>query len=299
MASSLTSPGLKAVSDKCLIALRPYLTRLSGFTLDCSPDFLGRTKHVAVPVVAGAAETFGAEASKNYAHTTGTLKYVDVNASTHTKATFSLTDTDCLEVDDAAMWTNFARAGADVIGAAIVKGAMALLTDASAADTLTLAAAGVTVANIAGLAAGVMAKGIDPAQCTLLLKPDSFFALVGSLPASVYGSADVIKAGRIDGALLGFAEIAVAPDITTTGVGFVVPRSALAIATRVPKPPKDGAGYVEIGSQTDEITGFTLGVRVHVSPDVGETFLNIEALYGGALTAGAGGPGYYKVAAAS
>lgn len=299
MASSLTSPGLKAVSDKCLIALRPYLTRLGGFTLDCSPDFLGRTKHVAVPVVAGAAETFGTAASKNYAHTTGTLKYVDVDASTHTKATFSLTDTDCLEIDDSAMWANFARAGADVIGAAIVKGAMSLLTDSGAEESLTLESAGVTVANIAGLAAAVMGKGVDPTQCALLLKPEPFFALVGSLPASVYGSADVIKAGRIDGALLGFAEIAVATDITTEGVGFVVPRSALAIATRVPKPPKGGTGYVEIGSQTDEITGFTLGVRVHVSPDVGETFLNIEALHGGALTKTAGGPGYFKVAAAT
>lgn len=299
MASSLTSPGLKAVSDKCLIALRPYLTRLSGFTLDCSPDFLGRTKHVSVPVVAGVAETFGTETTKNYAHTTGTLKYVDVDASMHTKATFSLTDADCLEIDDSSMWANFARAGADVIGAAIVKGAMTLLTDSAATDTLTLATSGVTVASIAGLAAAVMAKSVDPTQCTLLLKPDSFFTLVGALPASVYGSADVIKAGRIDGALLGFAEIAVAPDITTAGVGFVVPHSALAIATRVPKPPKGGEGYIETGSQTDEITGFTLGVRVHVSPDVGETFLNIEVLHGGALTKAAGGPGYYKVTAAT
>lgn len=296
MASSLTSPGLKAVSDKCLIALRPYLTRLGGFTLDLSSDFIGREKFVAVPIVAGASESFNA-ASANYAHTTGSLKYVDVSVANHVKATFSLTDTDCLEVDDAPMWTNFARAGADVIGADIVKGVMGKFTDAGAAKTLTLAD-GVTVSAVAGLAASVMAEGVDPSQCTLLLTPAAFFSLVGALPASVYGNADVIKAGRIDGALLGFGEIAVAPDVTTAGVGFVVPRGALAVATRIPKPPKGGAGYVEIGSQTDEISGFTLGVRVHVSPDVGETFLNIEAAYGAALTADKGGPAFFKVATA-
>lgn len=297
MASSLTSPGLKAVSDKCLIALRPYLTRLGGFTLDLTGDFIGREKFVAVPIVAGKAEAFDATTA-NYAHTTGTLKYVDVSVANHAKATFSLTDTDCLEIDDSSMWGNFARAGADVIGAEIVKGAMKLLTDSDAGGTLSLGTGGITVANVAALAAATMAKDVDPANCTLLLKPESFFALVGALPASVYGNADIIKAGRIDGGLLGFAEIAVAPDITTAGVGFVVPRSALAVATRIPKPPKGGEGYVEIGSQSDEVTGFTLGVRVHVNADVGETFLNIEAMHGAALTATEGGPAYFKVAAA-
>lgn len=299
--SSLTSPGLKSLGDKAIIKLRPYLEKLGAFTTDFSGDFLGKTKYVSVPVIAGTAETF-AHTTANYAHTTGTLKFADVACTTHKKCTFSLDDVDCLEIEDAPMWEKFAQASADVVGKALVEAAMGKLTYAKRAGTITCST--VTLANVAAIAADVMGKGINPADCALLLRPAEFFTLVGLLPASAYGDGDVLKSGVIDGSLFGFKSIQAAPNASnasaadaTAGIGFVVPQGALAVAARLPKPPK--GGYIEIGEHVDEVTGFTFGIRVHVDPNEGETFLNVESLFGCELTkddAGTNGaPGFYQV----
>lgn len=299
--SSLTSPGLKTTADKTIIALRPYLEKLTGCALDFSADFLGRTKYVSVGVVAGSAETFNAS-SANYGHSTGTLKYVDVSCSTHKKCTFDLTDVDCLEVEDSPLWSQFAKASAEKVGPEIVKAAMALLTYGDREAKKTLSA--VTVAGVCGLAGAVMDAGYNPEMCTLYLKPATFFTLVGLLPNSVLGSADVLKTGRINGALFGFGSVQASPNISTYdaeatqyGLGFVVPDGAIAVAARIPKPPKGGEGYVEIGEHRDEVTGFSLGLRVHVNPDKGSTFLNVESLFGARLTKDGsnGAPGYIQV----
>lgn len=299
--SSLTSPGLKVCADKTIIALRPYLEKLGGCAVDFSADFLGRTKYVSVPVVAGAAESF-VTATNNYNHATGTLKYVDISCSTHKKCTFELTDVDCLEIEDAPMWGTFAKASADKVGPEIVKAALGLLTYGNREAKKTLSS--VTLADVCGLAADVMNAGYDPALCTLYLLPEKFFTLVSLLPASATGNANILSTARIDGSMFGFGSIQAATNIsksdgaeTTYGIGFVVPNGAIGVAARLPKPPKGGAGYVEIGEMSDEVTGFSLGLRVHVDPAEGKTFLNVESLFGAALTKSDsnGAPGYIQV----
>ncbi len=302
--SSLTSPGLKAAADNTIVELRPYLERLQGCALDFSADFLKHTKTISVPVIAGAAETFNAD-SANYSNATGTIKYVDLTCSTHKKCTFELDDVDCLEIDTARIWTDCAKASANKIGPEIVKAALGLLTYTSAESQKTVG--GVTVAGIAALAGETMAAGYDPMLCTLFLEPTSFFTLIGNLPSSVVGDGSVIKTARIDGSLFGFGTIQAAPNVAKAssdsankGIGFVVPYGAIAVAARLPKPPNGAAGYVEIGEMTDEVTGFSLGLRVHVDPNKGKTFLNVESLFGAALTKSGsnGAPGYIQVVTA-
>lgn len=287
MATSLTSPGLVFAADKAIVSTRKALAQVSQFATDFTADAVQPGTTLKIPVYdGGTAETFNASTA-NYEHVTGTLKWAAVTFANHVKATFQFDDKDFLLGVDSSVWGKAGDAAGRAISKNIVAAVSGLLTYSAAKAQVTSWSA--TKANLAKLREKCAANGLDPADCVVMLKAGQYAELISVLDASVYGGAEAIRNGMIEG-LYGFKAVIENDDLpiasasnANLAVGAVVPRDAVVVAGRI-VPVGSPAVYQEVGTTTDEVSGLTLGVRRHASPAVGANFLTVEALFGAALT---------------
>lgn len=278
MATSVTSAGLKAAADKIIIASRPSLEILRLFSTDFSVDNAKKGSGVAVEVLSATAGDFGA--GNGYTKSTNKIAPANVVLNKHKKSTFTIGDIDALENEFAPVWSNLGPVAGKAVAAAAVADVCAVLTAASAKATVTNSAA--TLADFCEIRAGVVAEGLDPADCTLLLKPATYATLLSVLPANVLGADEAIRRGQI-GAFLGFKAVIEAPSIAGEVKGYVVPTGAVAVAARTVQPVKQGGNLVEFGTIQDEETGFVFGQRVVIDADQGTCSWTVDSLYGCAL----------------
>lgn len=290
--SSLTSPALVFASDKAILSTRKALAKVSAFATDFTADAVQPGSILKIPVYdGGTAEAFDAD-SANYSHATGTLKFAAVEFSHHVKATFEFTDKDFLEFNTSNVWQKSGDAAGRAISKAIVSAVSGLFV--YTARKAEISSWSASKAGLAGLRAACAANGLDPADCVVMIQPEEFASVLASLDANVYGGSEAIRNGVIEG-LYGFKAVIENSDLpknngeaTTKAVGVICPADAVAIAGRV-VPVGSPAVYQEVGTQTDEVTGLTLGVRRHADPDKGANFLTVECLFGAALTYAADG----------
>ena len=287
MATSLTSPGLVFAADKAIVSTRKALAKVSQFATDFSDEAVKPGTTLQIPVYdGGTAEAFNASTA-NYEHATGTLKWASVTFSNHVKATFQFDDKDFLLGINSSVWGKAGDAAGRAISKSIVSAVSGLLTYSAAKTQVTSWSA--TKANLAKLRAACAANALDPADCVVMLKAEQYADLLATLDASVYGGAEAIRAGMIEG-LYGFKAVIENDDLPVASaadanlaVGVVVPQDAVVVAGRI-VPVGSPAVYQEIGTTRDEVSGLTLGVRRHAAPAVGANFLTVEALFGAALT---------------
>jgi len=302
MATSVTSQGLKAASDKVLIALKPQLETIQLFTTDFSADFAKKCSAVAVNVISASTENFDPANGAGFAHGTNTIKPATVQLSTHKKSTFCIGDGDALENELDPCWSKFGPAAGRAIAGDIVSAIMALPTVANAEASIVQANYS-TLAHFTEIWAAFENKNaFSPADCVLLLTPAAYAALLNVLPANVKGDGGAALASAQIGQFLGWKAVLPSANLSTTSnaYGYIVPSAAIAVAARLFKPLKAGGNLLESGSITDENTGLVMGSRVVVDANAGETFWNVDCLFGAALTKqnSNGAPGYYAIVTA-
>ncbi len=302
MATSVTRKGLVAVSDKVILAARPALELIKHVTTDFSTEKGEKYNTINVKVLSATAADW-ARGSQNYVTATNKIDHADVALNKHKKSTYGLNDLDCLEDEMDAVWAKLGPKAGQALSKEIVTSVTSLLTAAAADKSVATSIA--TLADCSAIRSKVEAEGYDPADCTLMLKPDAYDALIALLPNGVVGNGAVIDSGIV-GARLGFKGIINAPTckFAEKGVGFVVPTDAIAIAGRYVKPVQIGGNLIEAGEVIDEETGLVMGQRVVVDPGNGEIYWTLETLFGVALTkqthggVANGAPGFLALATA-
>ena len=287
MATSLTSKGLIAASDKVIIAAQSSIEFVKLFTTDFSPDEATHGATVNVKVLAATAADF-AKKTQNYVTATNTIEDADVVLNKDKISVYTLDDLDVIKDELSPVWDKFAPTAGRAIGRAFAGDVVSLLSYDKADSQKTLT--GSALSNFVGLRALAEDAGFDPADCVVILEPVTYAALVSVLPASIVGAGGVVNSALV-GAQFGFKAIIEGPSISKAsaaeaqkGVGFIVPTGAVAVANRWKAPVKGAVGNtIEAGYSIDEETGLVIGTRVVVDGDNGEVAWSAEALYGVAL----------------
>lgn len=301
MATSVTKAGLKAASDKVIVALDPVIEELKDFCTDFSPDFAKKGDAVAVEVLSAVTEDFDPANGKGFAHGTNKIAPATITLNKHKKSTFSIGDGDALDNELDPVWDKLSPLSAQAVGNDIIGDVYGLPTVAKAESKITQA----THASLGDFmkiyAALVNLKKYQPKDCVLVLTPGAYADLIEHLPASVIGDGNAIK-GAVVGAYLGFKSVRVSPNVSTTSnaYGYIVPTGAIGVAARYFKPTKPGGNLLEAGTITSEKTGLVMGTRVVVDADAGETFWTVDCQYGCGLTKDTsnGAPGFLAIVTA-
>ena len=276
MATSLTSPALVFSTDKAIIAARKALAKVALFATDFSADAVQPGTKMKIPVFTpGTAAVFNAE-TNNYEKADGSVVYPEVTFDQHVKNTFQFDDKDFTLVNGTNFWTNAGKAS----GTAISKAIASAVSDKIVGTSKTATLASITKQTAANLRKVCAENDVDPSTCVIMLSPEYFATLLSTLDANIYGGAEAIKLGIIDG-LYGFKAVIENSDLGSN-VGAIVPEDALVVAGRV-VPVMSPSVYEEVGQTTDEVSGLVVGVRRHGNPATGANFCTHEALFGAAL----------------
>lgn len=303
MATSVTSQGLVAGADKCILAARPFLEFVKLFSTNFKAEGSERYAGIAVNVLSAASENFGPGAG--YTHATNTIKPATVTLDAHRKSTFTIGDKDALTNELAPCWSEMGPKAGEAIAKYAVQTIMGLLTYGNRTASITQATYA-ALADFTAIWGKVMAAGYDPRQCVLILTPTAYAALLASLPAYVIGDDQILRSAMI-GEFLGFKAVVPSPNAAVAsaadannGIGFVVPEGAIAVADRVVVPVKEGGNLIEFGTITDDATGFAFGTRAVVDADQGTLSYSVDCLFGAALSkqSSNGAPGYLQIVTA-
>ena len=303
MATSVTSQGLVAGADKCILAARPYLEFIKLFSTNFKALNAEQYSAVAVNVLAASSEDFGANAG--YTHSTNTIKPATVTLNKHRKSTWSIGDKDAIMNELAPCWAELGPKAGEAIGKYAVQQVMGLLTYSAATAQITQATHA-TLKDFTALWAGAVSKDLDPTQCVLLLTPAAYADLLAVLPVNVIGSDEAIRSGMV-GRFLGFKAVVPSPNLSAASTasannayGAIVPEGAIAVADRIVEPVREGGNLIEFGTITDDPTGFALGTRVVVDADQGTCNWSVDCLFGCALSkqSSNGAPGFYQIISA-
>lgn len=197
-----------------------------------------------------------------------------VTLSSHYVKSLAITDRDMAETE-----VQFNRDGGiaigDTLGRAIYTGVIGLLNDTNVTLSAenTLSAKG----DFAGLFKTVYDNNLDIGETVLMLAPQYFANLLGTLDAYVYGGPEAIRGGRIPG-LYGFKSVVCAPGLADGWKGALVDRNSIGVASRY-LAPMAGA-YVNAWKATDPINGLTIGFREAADLASGVRYLAGEVLFG-------------------
>lgn len=300
MATTFEDPLLISIADRVLKAARPNLARLHrlGIDVSASPATPGDT--IKVPLVnAGAAAQYDAT-TNNYCNASGSVSYVPVTLSSHPVSTISITPEDARAADV----TNIQRVAVESAGEAVAVAALTayhgLLPAAGGTTSAQFDATLTTAAGFAAMRAAVV-KGIAadggrpafaataPAVCDLVLGPAAYSTALTLFDVMAWAArmeTNPVRDGWFEGGLLGFRSVVEDPLIDEASVvGYVVARDALAFAAR-PVEVRNPSAYAAYDYRTDDQTGLTLTYREHAESCTDTRYLNVEALFGGAVAQG-------------
>lgn len=294
--SSLTSAGLIYAANKAIIGAAPALKKIAQFGVDFSSEAVPVGTTMKIPFFGYSnAEAFDAS-SANYEHSSATVTQVAVEFNQHVKATYEFTDKDCVtdNVVAGGFWDKAGIAGGKQVAYKLLQALADKINSTNMTGTpgITLGST-FTKADLAKVYKACYKIGADPADCVIVMSPTYYSQMLSLFDASTYGGASAVQDGVVEG-LYGFKScVCLNPHVTGTGSAAtddfncaIVPQSALVIAART-VPVNSPSVYEESGTQTDEGTGLTLGIRRHGSPATGSNFMTIEALFGCAVADGA------------
>ena len=280
MSSIGTIPGISYAAGKAIIGAQRALSRISAFTTNFSDECVKEVGDTLVVKVfkGGEASDFDIN-DNNYATTDGSLEHVPITFNKHIKHTFSFTDEDATKFNTTGIWADAGKAAGKILARGIEGFISGKINgnDITAKHTINT----VTKANIAKLRKQCAAVDCDPADSVLLLAPDPFADLLALLDSNIYGGAEAIKNGKIDG-LYGFKCVMENTRLPSDTVGAVIPDTALVAAGRK-VPVNCRNSYDEVDEIVDENSGLILGMRRHGDPARGENFCTLEVLMGSEL----------------
>lgn len=223
---------MKTTSEFALQSLHAKIAPIMDFSHSFREleDRVGAAVVVPSFTLTDAAE-FNAE-SNNYFSGTKDVVGETINLDSHLVKSCMYTDRDVVETD-----VQFARdygiGIGDCIGRAIYNKVIGLLNDTNVSATATLA--GTAKVNFADLFATVYENGLDVDQTVLMLTPEYFAKLLGTLDANVYGGDEAIRGGRIPG-LYGFKAVVCTPGLASLWKGCLADINSIGCAARYLAP---------------------------------------------------------------
>lgn len=264
---------IKVASETAIMGLQKHMANLKYFAKDVSPKNDRPFAGVQVPIydLTDAAE-FN-ESTNNWCGGENEVDGVVVSLDKHFIKSISLSDIEAGETD-----LNFLRDGsaaiADVLGHAANKYVWGLInsTNVPTEEEFT----GDSKAAFAQLFKIADDNGVNPYECVLALNPENFAKLLSLLDANVYGGAEAIKAGVVEG-LYGFRAVVCTSYLPEGTIGAIIPYDCLAIVSRTNAPAVNG--YVATWTSSTE-DGFSMGYRVFEHLCYGKMFLGADVLFG-------------------
>ena len=265
---------MKVMSDFALQALHNRLASVQDFAHNFRELEDRKGAAVVIPTFnLSAAADFDA-ASNNYFSGVNEIDAATVTLDKHMVKSLMITDRNLAETE-----VQFNRDGGiaigDTLGRALYKYVVDMINDVnvtkSASVTLT------TKKAFADLFGTVYDNELDIDQTVLMLTPDNFATLLGTLDSNVYGSRDAITGGRIPG-LYGFAAVVCAPNMQSGLKGALVDKNSIGIAARYLEP-MPGA-YVSAWKASDPVSGMPIGFRLAADLASGQRYLAGEFLCG-------------------
>lgn len=269
-----TVPAITFLANKALIGAHGAIVRAQVFATNMTDDVVAPGTTMKVPVYGvSAASSFDAT-SNNYGTGSADLAYADVTFN-HVVQSFSFTDAQLTQAPEGI----FANAGTAVgrsVALAISGAIEAALADAKAGGSaISLTATW----DKAELAAKISA--LENAEKTVIVaKPALYGKIVSLFDAATYGGPEAVRAGVLEGGVLGCKAV-IKANLPGTADAMAIPEDALVVATRV-VPVASPSAYDEVGTETDE-NGFTIGYRRFCDPNTGANKVAAEALIGAGI----------------
>ena len=212
--------------------------------------------------------------SNNYFSGVNEIDAATVTLDKHVHKSLMITDRNLAETE-----VQFNRDGGiaigDTLGRALYKYVVDMINDVNVTKSATVTLT--TKKAFADLFGTVYTNELDIDQTVLMLTPDNFATLLGTLDSNVYGSRDAITGGRIPG-LYGFAAVVCAPNMQSGLKGALVDKNSIGIAARYLEP-MPGA-YVEAWKASDPISGLPIGFRLAADLASGQRYLDGEFICG-------------------
>lgn len=277
----ITSLQMKIAAEKGVSTATQYVTPLKLFANSFRNQEIKKGSAVTVPVFSYDAENVEFnKTSNNYGSGTTNATGVDIILNKHFVYPISYADTDFDECD-VDFWKDQGAGICKVLGEACVGEVNSkLLTSATEANVKFSAADAKSKATAANLFKIAIENNLTPGNTIAVFNPTLYANILGTLDAAVYGTADAIKFGMIPN-LFGFKAVVCDKGLNAELNGMLIDENALGIAARVPHV--DISAYKEVGSMSDEATGYPVQFRRYTEPSDGENKLAGTMIFGSAI----------------
>lgn len=265
---------MKVTSDFALQTLHAKLAPISDFAHNFRELEDRKGAAIVIPTFNTTDAADFDAASNNYFSGVNEIDGATVTLDKHMVKSLMITDRQVAETE-----VQFNRDGGiaigDCLGKALYKYVVDMINDTnitkSQAVTLT------TKQAFADLFKAAYDNELDISQTVLMLTPEWFAKLLGTLDSNVYGTADAIQGGRIPG-LYGFKSVVCAPNMQSSVKGALIDANSIGVASRYLEPMTNA--YVSAWKAADPVSGLTIGFREATDLSNGHRFLAGEFLVG-------------------
>lgn len=292
--NTLGTTNADLIAQKALVAFVEMFPFLRKIATDFSSEGAKFNETVIVHEVAAAAAAEFVPAT-GYAPSNRTMVDIPVKIDKHKHHTYKVgvQEASTSRVD---LIQRLANTAAWSIGAAVMADLWALILNAAFANKTVkaLGAGGDGFDRKAAIAIGMALskRSVPDFGRFMLLNADyygSFCMDTAMLQVLLAGGADAVKTGSLP-QIHGFdvMQYATAPDNGEDLVGIAGVSTALALATRIPDDPGQGASNCRISTVTDTDSGLSLQVREWYNADLAEFRRSYTLMYGVAVGQGAG-----------
>lgn len=280
---AISDLAVKKASESAIFGLQRHIGAFKLFAHNFSPASGTQYSGVQVPVYNLSAAADFTEGTNDWCTGAEGIDGMVVTLDKHFVKTIALPDTGIgtdAGVGNGEAEINFvadgAKAIADVLGTAASKYVFGQFTAINAPLSATMPS---TKAGFAGLLKVCDDNGVDPFECALVLDPENYGALMGTLDANIYGGPEAIRNGVIEN-IYGFKGVAMTGYLPEGVKGVIVPRDTLGIVTRVNTPAING--YDNTWSAEDA-NGIAVGFRVFEHLCYGKALIGGDMLIGAKL----------------
>ena len=275
---------IKKASESAIFGLQRHMGAFKLFAHNFSPVAGTQYAGIQVPVYNLSAAADFVEGTNDYCSGADKVDGTVITLDKHFVKSIALPDTgigvasgDYAGAANGEAELNFiqdgARAIADVLGTAASKYVFGMFNASNVALSATMPT---TKAGFAGLMKVCDDNGVDPFDCALVLDPENYGALMGTLDANIYGGPEAIRAGVIEN-IYGFKGVVMTGYLPEGVKGVIVPRDSFGVVTRINKPTVDG--YVNTWTAEDG-NGIGIGFRVFEHLCYGKALLAGDMLVG-------------------
>jgi len=291
MATSITTLALDIAAEKSVRAARAKLAPLGLFATSFAAAQADKGDTVKVPVFSRASASEFAAGSNDYTSASSAgVAGVSIELNKHPWQSRRLLPDDAMETDAGRDWVEQTTV-CSVESVAKYMAETVLVGTMKTTGIQTLTISGDTAKKkVAKMRKDCIAKGINPAEATLLLPAALYTDLIEELPFNVLGAQNALVDGYID-RIFGFARVGELQDEVSytndsskkvTLDAMIVANDAIGVATRLPlvmNPEKFDVSTLALS----EVGPWSFQIRATGTAAVDAKFLGAEVIFGFAV----------------